>query len=169
MDEEKELITKRLHSEIYRTSTGILKVTDIDQEALLATKIIELGCSKAHPMLPNIYQVEKLSNGYGIWREELDDIKACCERHSLVRFGIIWNQLNCAPMELRGNSQMKNFIDSNRILRSNLLFCCFNQLLDIHGWLGNHNININDMGYDNWGLRKKKQLVIRDFGDCNIH
>jgi len=106
MAEEKELITKRQHSEIYRTASGILKITDIEQEGLLAIKIKKLGGSSAHPMLPNIHQVEKLSNSYGIRREELDDIKTCCKRHSLVRFGIIWNQLNCAPMELRGNPQM---------------------------------------------------------------
>ena len=64
---------------------------------------------------------------------------------------------------------MKNFIDSNSILRDNLLFCFFNELLDIHGWLGKHNIDIDDMGYDNWGLRTEKQLVIRDFGYCNIY
>jgi len=169
MTEEKELITKRQHSEIYRTASGILKITDIEQEALLAVKIKELGGSKAHPMLPKIQLVEKLNNGYGIWREELDDIKACCERHSLVRVGIVWHQLNRAPMKIRGNPPMKNFIDSNSILRDNLLFCFFNELLDIHGWLGKHNIDIDDMGYDNWGLRTEKQLVIRDFGYCNIY
>jgi len=163
------LIIKRQHSQIYRTASGILKITDIEQEGLLALKIKELGGSLAHPMLPNIQQVEKLSNGYGIWRENLDDIVPCCERHSPIRFGIIWYQLNSAPMRLRGTPQMKDFIDSNRILRDNLLFCYFHELLDFHGWLGKHNININDMGYQNWGLRNEKQLVIRDFGDCKIY
>jgi len=164
-----ELIIKKQHSQIYRTASGILKITDIEQEGVLAARIKEMGGSSAHPMLPDIHRVEKMSNGYNIWREELDDIQPCCERHSPVRFRVTWYQLNQAPMKLRGNPQMKEFIDSNSILRSNILFCCFNELLDIHGWLGKHNININDLGYENWGVRKKKQLVIRDFGDCDIY
>ena len=62
-----ELIIRKQHSQIYRTASGILKITDIDQEGLLAIKIKELGGSSAHPMLPDIHRVEKVSNSYNIW------------------------------------------------------------------------------------------------------